>query len=44
LYGETLEVSFLFNGGWFPFVLERSGAKSSDNVLFEIDNQPAVDL
>lgn len=44
LYGETLEVSFSIHGGWTPFGPERTVTKSKDNILFEIDNQPALDL
>ncbi|WP_046759247.1 FIST signal transduction protein [Kordia jejudonensis] len=44
LYGETLEVSFAINGGWTPFGPERIVTKSEANVLYELDNQPALDL
>jgi hypothetical protein len=44
LYGETLEVSFATNGGWTPFGPERMVTKSIDNVLYEIDGKPALDL
>ncbi|WP_142784566.1 FIST signal transduction protein [Changchengzhania lutea] len=43
-YGETLEVSFSIHGGWTPFGPERVVTKSSSNVLYELDNQPALDL
>ncbi|GAA4900386.1 FIST C-terminal domain-containing protein [Flaviramulus aquimarinus] len=43
-YGETLEVSFSIHGGWTPFGPERLVTKSSSNVLYELDNQPALDL
>lgn len=44
LYGETLDVSFAINGGWTPFGPERIVTKSKANVLYELDNQPALDL
>jgi hypothetical protein len=43
-YGETLEVSFASNGGWTPFGPERLITKSKDNILYELDGQPALDL
>jgi hypothetical protein len=44
LYGETLDISFSINGGWTPFGPERIVTKSKANVLYELDNQPALDL
>lgn len=44
LYGETLDISFAINGGWTPFGPERIVTKSEANVLYELDNQPALDL
>jgi len=44
LYGETLNVSFAINGGWTPFGPERIVTKSEGNILYELDNQPALDL
>ncbi|MEM6719873.1 MAG: FIST N-terminal domain-containing protein [Bacteroidota bacterium] len=44
LYGETLDVSFAINGGWTPFGPERIVTKSKGNILYELDNQPALDL
>ena len=43
-YGETLEISFAQYGGWTPFGPERIITKSEGNVLFELDNLPALDL
>jgi len=43
-YGETLEISFASFGGWIPFGPERKITKSRANILFEIDNQPALNL
>ncbi|WP_430411085.1 FIST signal transduction protein [Kordia sp.] len=44
LYGETLDISFSINGGWTPFGPERIVTKSNANVLYELDNKPALDL
>lgn len=43
-YGDTLDVSFASNGGWTPFGPERVVTKSVDNILYELDGQPALDL
>ena len=44
LYGENLEISYANYGGWTPFGPERTITKSKDNVLYEIDGLPALDL
>lgn len=44
LYGDTLDVSFSIKGGWTPFGPERIVTKSKANVLYELDNHPALDL
>lgn len=43
-YGESLEVTFSIHGGWTPFGPERIVTKSDSNILYELDNQPALDL
>ena len=43
-YGETFEASFAIHGGWTPFGPERVVTKSESNELYELDNQPALDL
>lgn len=43
-YGESFEASVSIRGGWTPFGPERIVTKSESNVLFELDNQPALDL
>lgn len=43
-YGEKIKVSTGCNGGWKPFGPFRKVTKAVDNVLYEIDNQPALDL
>ncbi|MFI2741307.1 FIST signal transduction protein [Zhouia sp. PK063] len=44
LYGETLEVSFASASGWMPFGPERTVTKSKGNILYELDNSPALEL
>lgn len=43
-YGETLEITFASGDGWVPFGPERIITKSSGNVLWEIDNIPALNI
>lgn len=43
-YGDSLSVGYGTNGGWENFGIERLVTKSKDNVLYELDNQPALIL
>ncbi|WP_299898321.1 FIST N-terminal domain-containing protein [uncultured Aquimarina sp.] len=43
-YGDTLQITSAQYGGWNPFGPERIITKSVDNILYELDNQPALDL
>jgi hypothetical protein len=43
-YGDTFEASFSIYSGWTPFGPERLVTKSEDNILYEIDGKPALDL
>lgn len=43
-YGDTLDVSFSIHGGWTPFGPERIVTKSEGNILYELDDKPALDL
>jgi hypothetical protein len=43
-YGEHLKVGYGLNGGWDVFGPERMITKSSQNVLYEIDHQNALEL
>ena len=43
-YGDTLEITSSSFGGWTPFGQERIITKSFENVLYEIDNLPALQL
>ena len=44
LYGEKLEITSSSCGGWIPFGPERIITKSKNNILYEIDGIPALDL
>jgi len=43
-YGDHIQIGYGSLGGWDSFGLERSVTKSEDNVLYEIDNLPALEL
>lgn len=43
-YGDAIEIGFGSRGGWDSFGLDRLVTKSTGNVLYEIDEQPALDL
>lgn len=43
-YGEDLHFSFASMGGWDSFGIERLITKSKNNILYEIDGEPALDL
>lgn len=43
-YGEALNISSGCYGGWSEFGTIRTITKSKDNILYEIDNEPALDL
>lgn len=43
-YGNNIHVGYGSLGGWDSFGIERNVTKSTNNVLYEIDNQPALDL
>ena len=44
LYGDHIKVGTGFKGGWDVFGPERIITKSDGNVLFEIDNENALDM
>ena len=44
LYGDALKVGYGSKGGWDSFGVERLVTKSVDNVLYELDGQPALQL
>lgn len=43
-YGDALKVTYGSVGGWDPFGPERLITKSLDNVLYELDEKPALDI
>lgn len=43
-YGESIHVSVGCKAGWEEFGAERIVTKSEDNVIYEIDNKPAIEL
>lgn len=43
-YGENAHFGCASIGGWSPFGIERVITKSRDNVLYELDGKPALDL
>ncbi len=43
-YGAALHVGYGSLGGWDPFGPERLITRSTCNVLYELDDQPALDL
>ncbi|ELP5730161.1 FIST C-terminal domain-containing protein [Vibrio vulnificus] len=44
LYGESLDIRFGSRGGWCPFGMERKVTQAKDNVLYELDDQNALDI
>ena len=43
-YGEYLQVGYGSMGGWDSFGVDREVTKSKNNILYELDGQPALDL
>lgn len=43
-YGDNIQIGYGSLGGWDSFGIERSVTKSVGNVLYEIDNLPALEL
>jgi hypothetical protein len=43
-YGDTLEITSANHGGWTGFGPQRSITKSTNNILYELDGKPALDL
>jgi len=44
LYGDSLNIGYGSLGGWDPFGPARLITKSDKNILYELDNRPALDL
>lgn len=43
-YGDAISIGFGSRGGWDSFGVDRLVTRSTDNILYEIDGQPALDL
>lgn len=43
-YGDSIEITHGSRGGWDPFGPMRKVTRSENNVLFELDEQPALEL
>jgi hypothetical protein len=43
-YGDNLEVGYGSMGGWNSFGIERIVTKSTNNILYELDGKPALQL
>lgn len=43
-YGDSIQVGYGSYGGWDSFGIDRKITKSKENVLFEIDGAPALEL
>lgn len=43
-YGDNLKLGYASMGGWDSFGMERVITKSKNNILYEIDGEPALDL
>ncbi len=43
-YGDNIKISYGSLGGWDSFGIERQVTKADANVLYEIDNMPALEL
>jgi hypothetical protein len=44
LYGDNIQLGYASIGGWEAFGAERLVTKSVDNVLYELDGKPALEL
>lgn len=44
LYGKDLKIGYGSKGGWDSFGIERKVTSSKNNVLFELDGEPALAL
>ncbi len=44
LYGKNLKIGFGSKGGWDSFGIDRKVTRSEDNILYELDNKPALEV
>ena len=43
-YGKNLEVNCSSSHGWQPFGINRTVTKSKNNIIYEIDGKPALEI
>ena len=43
-YGDYIQVGHGFQGGWDKFGIQRKVTRAVDNILYELDNKPALDI
>jgi hypothetical protein len=43
-YGNHIKIGYASAGGWDSFGMERLVTRSSDNILYELDGKPVLDL
>lgn len=43
-YSDNLKIGYGSMGGWTSFGIDRLVTKSKDNILYELDGKPALDL
>ena len=43
-YGSALKIGYSSKGGWDSFGIERQVTRSKDNILYELDGKPALEL
>lgn len=44
LYGNAIHIGHGSRGGWDPLGIERRVTRSKNNILYELDNQPALEI
>lgn len=44
LYGENINVAYGSQGGWNKFGIDRKITSSKDNILFQLDGKPALEI
>lgn len=44
LYGDAINIGYGSKGGWDSFGIERKVTKSKENIIYELDGQPALSL
>ena len=44
LYGDNIRIGYGSHGGWDIFGIQRKVTHSQDNIVYEVDNQPILDI